>query len=133
MLKYRFFTLLILLLFIAACSSAEKKNMALSYYKLGQSHLQTGSPQKAFVKFHESLEFDSDIKETHNALGWTNLLMGDYEQSETSYKKAVELDDDFSEAWNNLCFLYYNELKRYDDAIASYEAIYKAVSDTTTR
>ena len=117
MLKYRVYVLLILLLFIAACSSTEKKNMALSYYKLGQSHLQTGSPQKAFVKFHESLDFNPEAKETYNALGWTNLLLGDYDQSEASYLKAVELDDNFSEAWNNLCFLYYNELKRYDDAI----------------
>jgi len=106
----------------ASCgTSQEKKDMAISHYKLGQSELQTGNTQQAFIRFHESLNLDPGNYEAHHALGYVNMTMGEYAKAEQNLRKAVDLKPDYSEAWNSLCTLYHMYMNRLDQAVKACE------------
>lgn len=110
------------LLIIVSCgSSQEKKNLAAAKFMLGQSELQSGNNQQAYIRFHEALIEDPRNKEVHHALGYVNMTMGDYGKAEKFLMRAVSLDNKYSEAWNSLCSLYHIYLGRYDKALRACE------------
>jgi len=106
----------------ASCGTTQdKKNMAIAKYKLGQSELQSGRTQQAFIRFHEAVQQDPNNKEVHHALGYVNMTMGDYAEAEKYLMRAVSLDNEYSEAWNSLCSLYHIYMNRYEKAIRACE------------
>jgi tetratricopeptide (TPR) repeat protein len=106
----------------ASCgTSQDKKDMAIAKYKLGQSELQAGKTQQAFVRFHEALIQDPRNREVHHALGYVNMSMGDYKEAEKHLMRAVSLDNQYSEAWNSICSLYHIYLGKYDKALRACE------------
>lgn len=110
-----------LFVFLVSCISTENKNLAVSQYKFGQSSLQSGNIQDAYVKFHESLLLDPNNHEVHHALGYVNMLLGDYDKAEKNLLQAVSLKPDYSDAWNTLCSIYHLYLGKYDAAIIACE------------
>lgn len=112
---------LILFALLSACVSSENKSQAISQYKLGQSELQSGNIQQAYVRFHESLIKDPGNYEVHHALGYVNIVLGDYGKAENNLLQAVKIKEDYSEAWNTLCSLYHIYLGRYEAAINACE------------
>ncbi len=117
---------------LTGCSaSAEKKEMARSHYLLGQSKLQSGNTQNAYIEFHKALEFNPRNKEVHYALGYVNMKNKDYKIAHEHLSKAVKIAPNYSEAWNTMCFLDYMYLKDYDGAIAACQEALKNPLYTT--
>ena len=118
--------ILVISLTVSCGTSQAKKDMAMAYYKLGQSELQAGETQKAFVRFHEALQEDPRNPEVNHALGYVNMTIGEYVKAEKNIKDAVAFKPGYSEAWNTLCSLYHLYMGKYDQAVRACE---KALSN----
>ena len=112
-------------LLLVSCISPQTRAEADAKFKLGQSHLISGSNQAAFVKFHEALKIDPKHMDALNGLGYVHMSLREYDKAEEYFLKAVAVDKEFSEAYNNLCFTYYQG-GRYHKAI---DACNKAVEN----
>lgn len=100
-----------------SCSGfTNRKREAKAHYLRGVSLLSSNRIQDAYVQFEKSLELNPSDKETHNALGNIYIQLVEYRKAEEHFKKAVRLDRRYSEAYNNLCFIYY-EQDKWKDAI----------------
>lgn len=121
--------LIFLIIALCACSSTGSVNdaqKASAHYQLGVSYLNDNNIQPAFVEFQKALEFDSNDKNIHNALGVIYLQkLEDYPKAIYHFKEALDIDEDFSEAANNLGNAY-AKLGEYENAIESYK---KAISN----
>jgi Tfp pilus assembly protein PilF len=119
----KLFSAFCLALTVAGCAHAGEREREQSrlHYELAVDNL-VKSPQVAMKETEDALTFDPE-----NAEAWhvkALLLHHSFQrldEAQTAYMKALELKKPFSEARNNLGNLYM-DLKRYDDAIASYQA-----------
>ncbi len=109
---------LIVLVSCATTNKVDDVNKAQAHYKLGVSHLSSGSLQPAFVEFQTALQFDPKNKDIYNALGNVYLSLADPQAAKEQFQEAIKLDPKYSDAHNNLCYTYYL-LGQWDNAIAS--------------
>jgi Flp pilus assembly protein TadD len=108
--------LVFILLSISCSGFKNRKNEAKAHYLRGVSLLSSNRVQDAYVEFEKSLLFNPNDKETHNALGNIYIRLVEFRKAEKHFKKAVRIDRKYSEAYNNLCFIYY-EQDMWKDAI----------------
>lgn len=111
-------TALLMLVLSVSCTSTAKRQQAQAHYKIGASHLNTGSVQSAYIEFQKARDLDPRNKEILNALGIVYLRLEDLKKAEELFSKAVGEDSVYSEAHNNLCFVYLR-MERWEDAVKS--------------
>lgn len=102
-------------------SAEQRRRSAEIHYDLGTNLLQNGDTQGALKEYLDAEDDDSDLPQTHNALG---LLYG-YSlarprEAEEHFKKAIALDKDFAEARNNLG-TFYMARGRFAEAVPQFE------------
>jgi type IV pilus assembly protein PilF len=108
--------IVITLLALVACSSAQKKQQAKLHLRLGTSYLKGGNYPLALKEMLKAQELDPEDPLILNNLGLAYYVREEYEKAEVHLRKAIELEPSYSQARNNLGSLYL-ETQRYDLAI----------------
>ncbi|HYZ88429.1 MAG TPA: social motility TPR repeat lipoprotein Tgl [Myxococcales bacterium] len=108
----------------SSCSGVtaeQRRRSAEIHYDLGTNLLQNGDVQGALREYLTAEKEDSDLPQTHNALGLLYAYsLARPDDAEEEFKKALALDKDFSEARNNLG-AFYMARGRFADAIPQFE------------
>ena len=102
-------------------SAEQRRRSAEIHYDLGTNLLQNGDTQGALKEYLDAENDDSDLPQTHNALG----LLYAYSltrplEGEEHFKKAIALDKEFAEARNNLG-AFYMARGRFAEAVPQFE------------
>lgn len=109
---------------LGACKhvpTAKEAEAARIHYDLAVQ-VQQNDPQSALREYDMALEADPSMAEAWHGRGiLLHVVFGRPDEAVAHYKKALELKPDFSEAKANLGNVYLDQ-KRFDDAIAMYEA-----------
>jgi type IV pilus assembly protein PilF len=102
-------------------SAEQRRRSAEIHYDLGTNQLQNGDVQGALKEYLDADKEDSELPQTHNALGLLYAYsLARPQEAEQQFQKAIELDKDFSEARNNLGSFYMSR-GRYAEAIPQFE------------
>lgn len=118
---------ILLMLILASCATTSgpgAQREARAFYKMGVGYLNSNRLQAAYVEFQKSLKKYPNDKEVHNALGIVHLKLIDPERAIQSFTTAVRLDRKYSEAYNNLCYVHY-EQKQWEEAIKNCQSALK--------
>ena len=102
-------------------SAEQRRRSAEIHYDLGTNLLENGDVQGALREYLFAEREDSDLPQTHNALGLLYAYsLARPEGGEEEFQKAISLDKQFSEARNNLG-TFYMARGRFAEAIAQFE------------
>ena len=95
--------LLLLLVFLAACStSPQRKEDALARMRVGESMLREGRPTQALAELTKANDLDPSNPVIRNVLGIAYLEKGMIRQAINQFEKALYLDPNYVEVNNNL-------------------------------
>jgi len=96
------------------------KEFPISYYNLGNAHVNKKEYDTAIDYYTKAVELDSKYKEAWTNLGLAYELKEDYDNALKSIEEAVKIDDNYAFAWYNMGNIYKhrNEL---ENAIESYK------------
>lgn len=101
--KVRWVVLLLLPIFLAACSSAPRqKEEAMDHMRLGDSMLREGRPTQALAELIQASELDPDNPVIRNILGIAYLEKEMIRPAISQFEKALSLDPNYVEVHNNL-------------------------------
>ena len=97
---------------------------------LGIVFMQLGENERAMALFRRVIEIDGRNSEAYNNIGVINLQKGNYEEAVQVFSKALNnpLYQYPERAYYNLGTAYYR-MKKYDDAIRSFQSSIRLVSD----
>jgi type IV pilus assembly protein PilF len=102
-------------------SAEQRRRSAEIHYDLGTNLLQNGDMQGALKEYLDADKDDSDLPNTHNALGLLYAYsLARPQEAEEEFKRAIALDKSFSEARNNLG-AFYMARGRFAEAIPQFE------------
>jgi len=87
-------------------TSPQKKEIALSHMRMGDSLLQEGKATQALGELLKAAELDPDDPQIQNVLGVVYLEKGMAAQAAEHFRKALSLDPKYIEVRNNLGIAY---------------------------
>jgi type IV pilus assembly protein PilF len=102
-------------------TAEQRRRSAEIHYDLGTNLLENGDVQGALKEYMTAEQEDSDLPQTHNAVGLLYAYsLARPEEAEEEFKRAIALDKDFSEARNNLGG-FYMARGRFAEAVPQFE------------
>lgn len=123
--KKKVFLLVVFLLstFFAIAQEAKRSPEAGNAYNNGNNYAKQRKYDEAIKAYKEAIKHDSNFPKAQANLAYCYKKIGDYESAKFAYKKAIELDPKFEEAYVALGNLYKDQIKDYEAAINTYNAV----------
>ncbi len=112
-----------------ACTTAARREKAVTRVDLGTAYLREGNPQSAITVLEQATRYDRRNWDAWNKLGLAYSAQGAPDLAERAFKRALRLAPDKADVNNNYG-LFLMEQGRLDDAIEHFET---ATRDLTYR
>ncbi len=112
------------------CSSDSDPNTpsAVNYTEQGWSHYESGNYAQALLSFERALNFDEELADAHNGVGWSHLSLSlNPPLAQEAFQNAVQLDTSNADAWVGLANILYLRNKEAADFKAAIRAIDNAL------
>ena len=113
----------------AIAQDAKRSPEAGNAYNNGNNFAKQRKYEDAIKAYKEAIKHDSNFPEAQANLGFCYKKIGNYEAAKNSYKKAIELNPKFEKAYVALGNLYKDQLKDYESAINSYNAVITSINN----
>jgi len=130
--------ILLLLVFLfstvfAIAQDAKRSPEAGNAYNNGNNFAKQRKYENAIKAYKEAIKHDSNFPEANANLGFCYKKTGNYDAAKNAYKKAIELNPKFEKAYVALGNLYKDQLKDYESAINSYNAVISSINGKNFR
>jgi protein O-GlcNAc transferase len=102
-------------------------------YNDGNNFAKQRKYESAIKAYKEAIKHDSNFPKAHANLGICYKKTGDFQAAKKSYKKAIELDPKFEKVYVALGNLYKDQLKEYEAAINTFNAVVTSINDKNYR
>ena len=112
------------------CSSDSDPNTpsAVNYTEQGWRHYKSGNYAQALLSFERALNFDEELADAHNGVGWSHLSLSlNPPLAQEAFQSAVQLDTSNADAWVGLANILYLRNKETNDFRAAIRAIDNAL------
>ena len=86
--------------------NANEDLQTLSFYNLGNAHLDLGQYKEAIESYREAIKLRPDLSKPHNNLGLAYAASGQLAEAISEFKQAAQLRADYAEAHFNLGVAY---------------------------
>jgi len=98
-------------------------------YNNGNNFAKQRKYADAIKAYKEAIKHDSNFPEAQANLGICYKKTGEYNLAKNAYKKAIELNPKFENVYVALGNLYKDQLKEYEAAINTYNAVITSIND----
>ena len=115
---------------LSGCSSDSDPNTpsAVNYTEQGWRHYKSGNYAQALLSFERALNFDEELADAHNGVGWSHLSLAlNPPLAQEAFQNAVQLDASNADAWVGLANILYLRNKETNDFRAAIRAIDNAL------
>ncbi len=115
---------------LSGCSGDSDPNTpsAVNYTEQGWSHYKSGNYAQALLSFERALNFDGNLADAHNGVGWSHLSLAlNPPLALEAFQNAVQLDASNADAWVGLANTLYLRNKEATDFRAAIRAIDNAL------
>ena len=122
--------MLAIMTILNGCSSDSDPNTpsAVNYTEQGWSHYESGNYAQALLSFERALNFDEELADAHNGVGWSHLSLSlNPPLAQEAFQNAVQLDTSNADAWVGLANILYLRNKETTDFKAAIRAIDNAL------
>jgi tetratricopeptide (TPR) repeat protein len=123
--------LLLLFLFssvLVIAQETKRSPEAGNAYNNGNNFAKQRKYDQAINAYKEAIKHDSNFPNAHANLGICYKKIGKYELAKNAYKKAIELNPKFENVYVALGNLYKDQLKEYESAINTYNAVITSIN-----
>ena len=126
--------ILLLFVFVLAsiCAIAQENKRspeAGNAYNNGNNYAKQGKYEDAIKAYKEAIKHDANFPEAYANMGISYKKTGDSEAAKNAFKKAIELNPKFENVYVALGNLYKDQLKEYESAINTYNAVITSIND----
>ena len=121
---------IIAVLNLSGCSSDSDPNTpsAVNYTEQGWRHYKSGNYAQALLSFERALNFDEELADAHNGVGWSHLSLAlNPPLAQEAFQNAVQLDASNADAWVGLANILYLRNKETNDFRSAIRAIDNAL------
>ena len=115
---------------LSGCSSDSDPNTpsAVNYTEQGWRHYESGNYAQALLSFERALNFDEELADAHNGVGWSHLSLAlNPPLAQEAFQNAVQLDASNADAWIGLANILYLRNKETNDFRSAIRAIDNAL------
>lgn len=115
---------------LSGCSSDSDPNTpsAVNYTEQGWRHYKSGNYAQALLSFERALNFDEELADAHNGVGWSHLSLAlNPPLAQEAFQNAVQLDASNTDAWVGLANILYLRNKETNDFRSAIRAIDNAL------
>ena len=115
---------------LSGCSSDSDPNTpsAVNYTEQGWRHYKSGNYAQALLSFERALNFDEELADAHNGVGWSHLSLAlNPPLAQEAFQNAVQLDASNADAWVGLANILYLRNKETNDFRSAIRAIDNAL------
>lgn len=115
---------------LSGCSSDSDPNTpsAVNYTEQGWRHYKSGNYAQALLSFERALNFDEELADAHNGVGWSHLSLAlNPPLAQEAFQNAVQLDASNADAWVGLANILYLRNKETNDFRAAIRALDNAL------
>ena len=122
--------MLVIMTILNGCSGDSDPNTpsAVNYTEQGWSHYESGNYAQALLSFERALNFDEELADAHNGVGWSHLSLSlNPPLAQEAFQNAVQLDTSNADAWVGLANILYLRNKETKDFRAAIRAIDNAL------
>ena len=115
---------------LSGCSSDSDRNTpsAVNYTEQGWRHYASGNYAQALLSFERALNFDEELADAHNGVGWSHLSLAlNPPLAQEAFQSAVQLDASNADAWVGLANILYLRNKETNDFRSAIRAIDNAL------
>ena len=122
--------MLTIMTILTGCSGDSDPNTpsAVNYTEQGWSHYESGNYAQALLSFERALNFDEELADAHNGVGWSHLSLSlNPPLAQEAFQNAVQLDTSNADAWVGLANILYLRNKETTDFKAAIRAIDNAL------
>ena len=115
---------------LSGCSSDSDPNTpsAVNYTEQGWRHYESGNYAQALLSFERALNFDEELADAHNGVGWSHLSLAlNPPLAQEAFQNAVQLDASNTDAWVGLANILYLRNKETNDFRSAIRAIDNAL------
>ena len=123
-------SILAIMTILNGCSSDSDPNTpsAVNYTEQGWQHYESGNYAQALLSFERALNFDEELADAHNGVGWSHLSLAlNPPLAQEAFQNAVQLDTSNADAWVGLANILFLRNKEATDFRAAIRAIDNAL------
>ena len=98
-------------------------------YNKGNNFAKQKKYADAIKSFKDAIKHDANFPNAYANLGICYKITGEYDLAKNAYKKAIELNPKFEKAYVALGNLYKDQLKDYESALNTYNAVVSSINE----
>lgn len=128
---YQILAMLIMLATLFGCSEDSEDDTpgAIAHTEKGWTAYAAGDYAQALLSFERALNFDEELADAHNGVGWSHLNLSlAIPVAQEAFQNAVRLDASNADAWIGLANLLYLRQKDASDFRAAVRAVDNALN-----